>query len=208
MALLRTFMGLAVAVVAAVATTESAPASSIPTVTLNNGVRMPAISAGSGRYDAPTAEAAIAAALRVGFRAIDDAFNYYNQMGVGRAIAASGLRREDLFITTKVPGCGRDSVSRHQCGPDSVRAFAQSLQQLNVSYVDLLLVHFPPPGGCGPLNCPVIQQQWQALEALVATKQVRALGVSNFCQSCFQCLDKLPGGPHILPAVNQVCHPH
>ena len=97
------------------------------------------------------------------------------QVGVGRAIAASGIAREDLFITTKIPGCGLQGVSRAKCGPDSVRDVETNLRQLNVSYIDLLLVHFPPIGGCGALNCGVIQSQWQALEALVAKKQVRAL---------------------------------
>ncbi len=110
-----------------------------------------------------------------------------NQKGVGAALKASGIPRSELFVTTKVPGCGLQArspfrtgkrtgnsrtrrnvwwqgVSRANCGPDSVAAAEDNLVELGLDYVDLLLVHFPPVGGCGVLNCNVIKQQWLALQ--------------------------------------------
>ena len=103
----------------------------------------------------------------------------------------------------------RQGISRNNCGPDSVAAAEENLVELGLDYVDLLLVHFPPAGGCGELNCNIIKQQWSALQvqhhcapnaeitcaaeankdffqALLAGNKTRALGVSNFCVSCFK----------------------
>ena len=191
--------GLAAATVVAAADPAPIRPPNVPTVTLNNGVKMPAISIGTGRLNSSTAQRAVSAALRVGYRGIDTAFIYRNHDGVARAAAASGHARADVFITTKVPAAG--------LGPGPARAIEQSLRQLNVSYIDLLLVHAPPIGGCHARTCPALQQQWQALEQLVAKKQVRALGVSNFGHphgpACFRCLDQIRG-LRVAPAVNQV----
>ena len=88
-----------------------------------------------------------------------------------------------------MPGCGLQGISRANCGPDSVKAALDNLVELGVDYTDLLLVHFPPPLGCGALNCGIIQQQWKSLsDEILKTNKTRALGVSNFCISCFKCL--------------------
>ena len=112
----------------------TALATDVPDVTLNNGVQMPAIAAGSWEYDSDTAEQSVAAALEVGYRHIDTAHDYCgdattgdckgasNQIGVGKAIAASGISRDEIFLTTKVPGCGSQGISRVKCGDDSVAA--------------------------------------------------------------------------------------
>lgn len=189
----------------------------VPNIPLNNGVPMPAVAAGTWQYDKDFAQKSVTEAFAAGFTHIDTAHDYCadgstadctskggsNQVGIAKAIA--GRQRDSMFITTKVPGCGAQGVSRSACGPDSVAAAEKNLQELGVSYVDLLLIHFPPMGGCGLLNCGIIRKQWQALtEAHLATNKTRALGVSNFCISCLKCLAGTPGPtPPIVPAVNQ-----
>ena len=151
----------------------------VPTVVLNNGVLMPVLSAGTWRYTPAQAYNATAAALDAGFSHIDTAYKYKDETGVGRAVVASGMAREDVFLTTKVPGCGqlRSNVSLENCGPDSLAAAEENLKQLGLDYVDLLLVHFPAEGGCGAENCPYMQQQWANLSTLLAKNKTRALGV-------------------------------
>jgi len=189
--------------------------STTPYVTLNNGVQMPAVAAGTWQYTTAYAQSSVASAFKVGFTHIDTAHDYCadgstgdcsavggsNQAGIAKALAASGLARESVFVTTKVPGCGRQGVSFDNCAADSVKAAQGNLDELETDYVDLLLVHFPPEGGCGPKNCAAIKQQWAALSALVAQNKTRALGVSNFCVSCLECLSQTAGA--IVPAVNQ-----
>ncbi len=197
------------------AAAAAAPAPGVPTVTLRNGVAMPAVSAGTWEYNTTSAHASAAAALKLGYRGLDTANDYCgdgstgdckgasNQGGVGAAIAAAGLARGDVFVTTKVPGCGMQGISRNNCGADSVAAAEDDLKELGLAQVDLLLVHFPPPLGCGVLNCGTIKKQWAALAAWAnTTKKTRALGVSNFCVSCFKCLAEDPSLP--VPLVNQV----
>ena len=193
---------------------------SVPIVTLSNGVEMPAIAAGTWQYDANTAQAAVEAAIAAGFTHIDTAHDYCgdgttgnckdksNQLGIKLAI--QNQDRSKLFITTKVPGCGLQGISRDNCGPDSVKAAIDNLAELGLDYVDLLLVHFPPPLGCGVLNCGIIQKQWQALsDGILKTNKTRALGVSNFCVSCFKCLlgdddDDAVRDDVVVPVLNQV----
>ena len=186
------------------------------TVTLNNGVVMPIVAAGTWQYDTDAAEQSITAALGVGARHIDTAHDYCadgstsdcskhggsNQQGIAKALKSSSVARSDLFITTKVPPCGMQGVSRSKCTDDTVAAAQKNLDELGTSYVDLLLIHFPPVGGCGALNCGVIREQWKALATVLAANQTRTVGVSNFCISCFKCLEKDAGA--IVPAVNQV----
>ena len=184
----------------------------MPLIKLNNGVQMPAVAAGTWQYDADTAQQSVAAALSAGFTHIDTAHDYCadgstgkcktgsNQQGIAKTIA--GVGRDSLFITTKVPGCGMQGIGRASCAADSLAAAEANLNELNTSYVDLLLIHFPPIGGCGALNCGVIQKQWAALESVYRAKKARAIGVSNFCVSCLKCLAK--NASATVPAVNQI----
>ena len=170
----------------------------VPTITLNNGVEMPTIAAGTWQYSSQTAHDAVAAALDVGFRHIDTAHDYCgdgttagfmskgcpngesNQVGIATAIEASSLSRADLFVTTKVPGCGAQGISRDNCAADSVAAAEKNLQELGLNYTDLLPIHFPPIGGCGALNCGVIKKQWAALSAqILGANKTRALGTMS-----------------------------
>ena len=162
-----------------------------PTVTLNNGVRMPRL--GFGVSEARDAEAAVSHALALGYRSIDTAAVYGNEDGVGAALASSGLRRDELFVTTKVWNVdhGRDHA---------LRAAEDSLDRLGLDHVDLYLVHWPNQER---ENC---LQTWEAMEQLLAERRTRTVGVSNFRTSH---LERVLGLGGTAPAVNQVeLHPH
>jgi 2,5-diketo-D-gluconate reductase A len=164
----------------------------IPTVLLNNGVRMPQL--GFGVYRIPDAEAAdvVSAALAAGYRSIDTASLYRNEEGVGRALAAAAVPREELFITTKL-------WNDEQGYDEALRAFEASRQRLGLEYVDLYLIHWPVPARDRYVAT------WRALEQLYQDGRVRAIGVSNFQPAH---LDRLVRETGTVPTVNQVeLHP-
>eukprot|EP00462_Mataza_sp_D1_P019719 CAMPEP_0175140534 /NCGR_PEP_ID=MMETSP0087-20121206/11573_1 /TAXON_ID=136419 /ORGANISM="Unknown Unknown, Strain D1" /LENGTH=308 /DNA_ID=CAMNT_0016423789 /DNA_START=12 /DNA_END=938 /DNA_ORIENTATION=- len=182
-----------------------ASAKAVPTVTLNNKVQMPVVSAGTWQYNNSVAQQSCVDALAAGFTHFDTAHDYNNQEGVGAffkdAVASKG--RANLFLTSKVPGCGVPGQGVRggaHCYNDTVSVFQENLKQLQVAFVDLMLIHFPP-GGCNALTCGEIQSQWKAFEDMYAQNLSRAIGVSNYCQSCFSCLFKTA---KTVPAVNQV----
>lgn len=158
-------------------------------VTLNNGVKMPVL--GFGVYQIPPSdtERAVSEALEVGYRHIDTAAVYKNEEAVGKAIAASGIPRDDLFVTTKV------WIS--DAGEDAARAaFERSAEKLGLDVVDLYLIHQPFGDVYG---------SWRALEHLNEEGRVRAIGVSNFHNDR---LADLIAFNRVVPAVNQVeTHP-
>lgn len=124
-----------------------------------------------------------------------------NSVAIGQAIAESSLARDEFFITTKIPGCGKQGVGNETCAEDSMAAANKNLEELDLDYVDVLLVHFPDVSA----NCTNIQNQWAALSDLVKQEKVKALGVSNFCKSSIECL--ISGnatGDVLMPAVNQI----
>jgi diketogulonate reductase-like aldo/keto reductase len=164
----------------------------VPTVTLNNGVEIPQL--GFGVFQVPDAEttAAVTAALQAGYRSVDTAAIYGNEAGVGAALAASGLPREELFVTTKL-------WNADQGYDATLRAFDDSLARLGLDHVDLYLIHWPAPGR------DLYRESWKAIERLVADGRVRAAGVSNFQPSH---LRRLLDGASLVPAVNQIeLHP-
>jgi len=182
------------------------------TVTLNNGVVMPLVSAGVWKYNGSQAQESCEAAYEVGFRGFDTAYDYDNQEEVGAAfkMALQNSSRSELFLTTKVPGCGTiplkglPAPSKKNCGPDTLKIAEGNLVKLDQPYVDLMLLHFPPDSCGGLLHtdaCTLMQEQWGAFEELYALNKSRAIGVSNYCQSCFECILKTA---KIIPAVNQV----
>lgn len=182
----------------------AAVGAAVPTVQLLNGVNMPMISAGVWQYNSSTAEEACGLALEAGFDHFDTAHDYGNQDGVGEffkdAVAKKG--RDALFLTSKVPGCGLQGVgSGKKCYNDTIKLFEEDLTLLGVDHVDLMLIHFPPATGCNVLTCTEIQSQWSAFEAMYAQKKARAIGVSNYCISCFKCLNKTL---KVVPMVNQI----
>jgi diketogulonate reductase-like aldo/keto reductase len=167
--------------------------STIPTVTLNNGVEIPQLGLGVFQTrEGAEVEGAVSAALEAGYRLIDTAAIYGNEVGVGRAIKASGVPREEIFITTKL-------WNANHAYEDALRAFDESLSKLDCGYIDLYLIHWPLPME-GKFT-----QAWKAMEKLYGDKRTRAIGVSNFKPHH---LEELLGASEIVPAVNQIeLHP-
>lgn len=164
-----------------------------PTVTLNSGSSMPQL--GFGVFQVPDDEtaAAVSTALEAGYRAIDTAAMYRNEKGVGRAIAASGIARDELFITTK--------LNNNAHGADeAMRAFETSRTNLGLDYLDLYLIHWPLPAKDRYV------QTWRAFEQLQRDGLARAIGVSNFQPTHLQ---RLFDETEVVPALNQVeLHPY
>ena len=163
-------------------------------LTLNNSVTMPAL--GLGVFQTPPTEttAAVAEALRLGYRLIDTAAAYGNEREVGEGIRRAGLPREDVFIETKV------WISDY--GYDETRhAFDKGAGKLGIDRLDLLLLHQPLPSAFDRTL-----EAWKALESLLADGRVRAIGVSNFMP---EHLDRLLAEASVVPAVNQIeVHPY
>jgi 2,5-diketo-D-gluconate reductase A len=163
-----------------------------PVITLNNGVTIPQI--GFCVFQIPEAEtaAAVTSALEAGYRSIDTAAIYRNESGVGAALKAAGLPRDELFVTTKV-------WNNDQGYDETLRAFDASIARLGLDRLDLYLIHWPTPKrGRYP-------DTWRALEKLLADGRVRAIGVSNFLPEHLRAVAALGG---TVPAVNQIeVHP-
>jgi diketogulonate reductase-like aldo/keto reductase len=164
----------------------------VPALTLNNGVSMPQLGFGVWQVPDDEAEKAVATALEAGYRSIDTAALYQNEEGTGRALAASGLPRDEVFVTTKL-------WNDDQGYDPALRAFDRSLAKLGLDYVDLYLVHWPQP------RRDAYRETWRALERIAAEGRARAIGVSNFQPAH---LRRLIAGAEVVPAVNQVeLHP-
>lgn len=162
-------------------------------ITLNNSVVMPQVGFGVWQVPDDEAYAAVTEAFNAGYRSIDTARIYENEEGVGRAIADSGLPREELFITTKL-------WNTDHARDDALRAFDASLSRLGLEYVDLYLMHWPMPG----VNKYV--EAWQAMEEIHADGRAKAIGASNFTVETLNRLLKETG---TVPAVNQIeLHPY
>jgi 2,5-diketo-D-gluconate reductase A len=164
----------------------------VPNVRFNNGVEIPQL--GFGVFLVPDSEtkAAVATALQAGYRHIDTAKLYGNEVGVGAAIAESGIARDDLFVTTKV-------WNSEQGYDSAIASFEASLDRLGLDRLDLLLIHWPAPA----INRYV--DTWRAFEKLQADGRVRAIGVSNFHQEHLQ---RLLDETSVVPAINQIeLHP-
>jgi 2,5-diketo-D-gluconate reductase A len=167
--------------------------STVPSIKLNNGVEMPQL--GYGVFQIPDDEttAAVKSALDAGYRSIDTAAIYGNEAGVGKALAESGLGRDELFITTKL-------WNSEQGYDKTLRAFDTSLEKLGLEQVDLYLIHWPTP------ERDLYLDTWKAFEKLYADGRVRAIGVSNFHAAH---LDRVLQTGGTVPAVNQVeLHPY
>lgn len=166
--------------------------SAIPSIPLNDGHRIPQL--GFGVFKTPPAEtaAAVAAAFDAGYRHIDTAAIYGNEEGVGQAIAASGLPRDELFITTKLWNAdqGYDSA---------LKALDLSLDKLKLDYVDLYLIHWPVPSRGLALD------SWKALIKAREAGKIRSIGVSNFRA---EDLDAIIDATGVIPVLNQIeLHP-
>ena len=157
------------------------------TITMNNGIKIPRL--GFGVYRAAQGDEtknAVLNALEVGYRHIDTASAYGNEESVGEAIKESGLKREEIFLTTKL--FNSDMRAHRQ-----MDAFKESLDRLKVDCVDLYLIHWPVPG--------VYLESWKVLEEIYNKGLAKAIGVSNFLQHH---LDDVIAHGSIVPAANQV----
>jgi 2,5-diketo-D-gluconate reductase A len=165
----------------------------VPFITLNNSVTMPQLGLGVFQANEGTeVETAVSAALEAGYRLIDTASYYGNEAGVGQAIAASSIPREELFVTTKL-------WNNEQGYHNALAAFERSIDKLGLDYLDLYLIHWPTP------KQGKIPETWKALEELCAQGRIRTIGVSNF-QPVH--LEQLLETAQIVPAVNQIeLHP-
>ena len=167
-------------------------AASIPTVTLNDENKIPLIGLGVGELSDSETEQAVSAALEAGYRLIDTASAYGNEAAVGRAIAASGVPRDELFITTKL-------ATEDQGFQASQDALTASIERLGVDYVDLYLIHWP--GG----DPGKYVDSWGGLMKRKEDGFTRSIGVSNFHAEDLSNVIELS---FVTPAINQIeLHP-
>ena len=155
------------------------------TVTLASGSKMPILGLGTWQLDGPGCVDAVLRALELGYRHIDTATAYGNEAEVGQAVAESGVPREDIFLTTKLPPS--------RAGSERATLEA-SLDAFGLDYVDLWLIHWPPPGGARP-------DVWERFLELQGEGLTREVGVSNYG---IDQIDELERATGRLPAVNQI----
>jgi 2,5-diketo-D-gluconate reductase A len=170
-------------------------ASAIPEIALHDGTSIPQL--GFGTYLVPPEDTAevVGQALEVGYRHIDTAQMYRNEAAVGEAIAASGLPRDELYVTTKL-------ANRYHRPEDVRRSFERSLERLGLEQVDLFLIHWPLPTRYGG----DFVSTWKTLEEFHSDGRVRSIGVSNFQ---VEHLERLAAETETVPAVNQIeVHPY
>ena len=191
------------------ASSAAARTVAVPRIPLNNGVEFPLISLGTGGYNSSVAKEAFSLALQLNWTSVDTALDYGNQPGLAEAIAESGAARRDVFVLSKVPGCG-DAPIRPQtaqgCQNATAAALRSDLAALRLGFVDAMLLHSPPTGevsGCSTAEaCALVQAQWRAMEEFYRQGRARAIGVSNYCEACLDCLSQVQGS--VVPALNQL----
>ncbi len=167
-------------------------APTVPRIRLNNGVETPQLGVATARVSDEETRRIVREALEVGYRFVDTAASYGNEVGVGQGIADSGLPREQVFVSTKLRG-------REQGSESATQALRSSLDRLGLEFVDLYLIHWPLP------RLDRYVESWLAMEELLADGLTRAIGVSNFLP---EHLDRLAAASSTVPAVNQIeCHP-
>lgn len=161
------------------------------TITLSGGAAIPRYGYGTFKIDDDRAQAAVETALATGYRLVDTAVGYQNEVGVGRAIAASGLKREEVFLTSKTWDHGYDEVRRN---------LQESLERLGTDHLDLYLLHWPRP------EVDKYVESFQALLDARAEGLIRSAGVSNFT---IEHLDRVETETGAAPELNQVeLHPY
>lgn len=164
----------------------------MPNLRLNDGKTMPQLGLGVYKMTQDVAVPAVLKALELGYRRIDTAALYDNELEVGAAIRKSGLEREEVFVTTKI-------WNDRQGYDDALEAIDESLDRLNIGYIDMMLIHWPCPAQDRYVDT------WKAFEHALGKGRIRSIGVSNFHPHH---LDRLIGMAEVVPAINQVeLHP-
>lgn len=164
------------------------------TYKLNNGVEIPVV--GFGTWQTPNgqvAKDAVLAALNAGYRHIDTAAAYGNETSVGEAIKASGVKRDELFVTTKLWNSDHGYEN-------AKKAIDKSLENLGLDYLDLYLIHWPNPAAMRENWAELNAESWRAMEEAVKAGKIRSIGISNFRKHH---IDELLKTAEIKPAVNQ-----
>lgn len=165
---------------------------SIPEITLNDGLSIPAIGLGTYKMNGNAGVQSITSAIDSGYRLLDSAYNYENEGTVGEAVRKTGVQRQDLIITSKLPG-------RYHQYDLAVQTIQESLYRANLDYYDLYLIHWPNP------KQDVYVEAWQALIDAKRWGLVRSIGTSNFLPEHIERLEKETG---VKPSVNQIeLHP-
>ncbi len=165
----------------------------IPSVTLNDGNSIPELGLGTYKLTDQDGVDSIVAALHSGYRLIDTALRYNNEVEVGKAIAASGIDREEIIVTTKLPGASHGF-------DETMASFEVSRQNLGLDYIDLYLIHWPNPSVNRYLD------SWQAMIELKDDGLAKSIGVCNFTE---EFLSRIIDGTGVTPAVNQIeLHPY
>ena len=163
--------------------------------TLNNGVKIPCVGFGTWQTpDGEAAETAVKTALQCGYRHIDGAAVYANEQGVGLGIKASGLARDEFFVTSKLANTVRGYKN-------TLAALDKTLSDLQLDYLDLYLIHWPNPSAFRSRWEEMNAETWRAFEDGAGAGKIRALGVSNFHDHHLAALEKTA---KIKPAVNQI----
>jgi 2,5-diketo-D-gluconate reductase A len=171
---------------------DDAMTDSIPLIPLNSGTSIPQLGFGVFKVDPGITQQVVEQALEIGYRHIDTAALYHNEAEVGAALKASGIPRDEIFLTTKLGN------PDHKAG-DVAGAFQRSLDLLGTDYVDLYLIHWPLPA------VDKYVAAWRAFEPFYRDGRAKAIGVSNFQISH---LERLAAETEVVPAVNQVeLHP-
>lgn len=167
--------------------------SAVPNITLNNGVEIPQLGFGVFQIPPEKTRDATLAALETGYRHIDTAEMYGNEKEVGQAVRESGIDRSELFVTSKL----NNGFHAHD---DALVAFEQSLEDLDIDYLDLFLIHWPLPA------VGDFVETWKAMEEIYRSGRAKAVGVSNFQPHH---LRRLLENTDVVPAVNQIeVHPY
>lgn len=165
----------------------------IPDRKLNDGHSIPAVAFGTYKLNGTSGVDAIVSALDVGYRLLDSAFNYENEGAVGEAIRRSSVPREDIIVTSKLPG-------RHQRHDEAIATVEESLWRAGLDYYDIYLIHWPNP------KRGLYVEAWSALIEAQKRGLIRSIGVCNFLP---EHLDRLQAETGVLPAINQIeLHPY
>ena len=164
------------------------------TYKLYNGVEIPCVGLGTWQSSNETAKLSVLAALSHGYKLIDTAAAYGNELGVGAGLKASGLKREEYFVTSKL----RNANHGYEA---TMEAFELTIKKLGVDYLDLYLIHWPNPVQFRGIWKTAMQETWRAFEDLYKAKKIRAIGVSNFMPHHIEALMETA---EIKPMVNQL----